>query len=130
MSRVIHGQSEYCEPSPSAIGKQRADILTLELLVKPRPEECNRRSDSMKDRYWTELVGGPRHGQCGLVLGPETAATTTPRSSVRRMFQSVCRIWRRNRRGKTVRRPGLVAQQHEDADEFGGLALQTEAVAS
>jgi hypothetical protein len=87
----------------------------------------------MKERHWSSLVTGLRHGHCVLVLGPEIAAASPGRSADDGKPDDsfaealTCRLaseLEEDGRRVTGATLAAVAQQYEDTQGFGPSALR------
>src|SRR4051812_34780646 len=90
----------------------------------------------MKKHHWTSLVTSLRYGQCILVLGPEIPAAPSQAAgatdgngishadTLTRHLTAELEEDDRRVKGSTL---AAVAQQYEDADDFGPNALRASA---
>ena len=88
----------------------------------------------MKKQHWNTLVTSIRHGQCILVLGPEipmdtvgTPADTADSSFAEALTRELAAELEEDEFRVTGTTLAAVAQQYEDAQDFGPNALRARA---
>jgi hypothetical protein len=87
--------------------------------------------NGMKKQHWNTLVTSIRHGQCILVLGPEirmgtvgTPADTADSSFAEALTRELAAELEEDELRVTGTTLAAVAQQYEDAQDFGPNALR------